>query len=140
MGLFNRNKKRQSIYSNEAFDLIKKGTSYLDFNEYDKALEYFNKALEIEPYNAWALNQKAFVLSIKKRYSEAINLIDLALSKIGIEDEGRFPLLMTKSNALLELRRHDDALECFDEALKVAPATYDKVKEREEFLKRLERI
>lgn len=48
-----------------------RGTAYLNHFEFDKALEDFNKAIAIEPLDAYAYTNRAFVLIRKKEWEDA---------------------------------------------------------------------
>lgn len=58
----------------------KKGDLCYNQNKIDKALSYFEKALEIDPNNPNAINGKGLVLNDKQDYKSAIDLYDKAIS------------------------------------------------------------
>ena len=83
---------------------------------YENALLFYNKSLEIEPSNVGILNNKANVLDQLERNDEALacydesiqlELTDFALTRAGIQ--------------LNILSRSAEALDYFDESLKIAP-------------------
>jgi tetratricopeptide (TPR) repeat protein len=49
--------------------------------DYEKALSYFDKVLEIDPTNAVVLNNKANILFKQEKYDEAVKYYDEALSQ-----------------------------------------------------------
>jgi tetratricopeptide (TPR) repeat protein len=85
------NKKAHSLNDSKGYDndfmlsrilvlkLAGKGTAYGFLKKYLEALECSNKALEIDPNNAWALTNKAWALNGVKRYEEALECSNSAL-------------------------------------------------------------
>ena len=60
-------------------DLFKKGLEATFKHEYEEAIQYFDKVLEIDPNNVDALNNKAAALTKLAKYDEAIQYFDKVL-------------------------------------------------------------
>ena len=91
-----------------------KGTSFLKVGKPDEAMSCFNKVLEINPDDTYALYEKGKVLVELRKYSEAVDCYDHVL-KI---DSNRGDVWYYKGQALLTIDRID-AQYCFDKAKKL---------------------
>ena len=69
---------------------------YIDLGRYDEAIQYYDKALQIDPNDTVALNNKGVALSDLDRYDEAIQNYDKALQI----DPNYTDALNNKGNAL----------------------------------------
>jgi len=67
------------VNAQDASDLAKQCLELLNQSKYEDAISYCDKALEIDPNNIDALNNKAMALSDLGRYEEAISSYDRAL-------------------------------------------------------------
>jgi len=65
------------IASNQAYG---DGSSYLRLNRLDRAVETFDRALELNPDNIDALNAKGVVLTRQRKYPEAVALYNRAIT------------------------------------------------------------
>lgn len=84
------------------------GIQYQCLKEYEKALDYFGKSLEIVP-NSWQImNSKATIFNILERYEEAIEICSKAIEL----NDGIAHLYMNKAEALYNLNRYKEALDC----------------------------
>lgn len=63
----------------EALTHLTRGAKALTDREFEYALEEINKAIELDPYNAEAYNNKSIALFKLKKYAEAIKAADKAL-------------------------------------------------------------
>lgn len=70
-------KKTTSI---ESGGFIGRGDYYLSKKDYEKAIECYDKALEIEPENVYALRSKGSALERLDRYDDAIKIYNKGLS------------------------------------------------------------
>lgn len=92
---------------------MKKGNGYLSVGNYEKALEYLSKALEMKPNYAPAWTLKARVYDRMGEYDLALEAAKKALEfNINKED-----LWLTLGNALSRLGRYEEEIECYDRAL-----------------------
>jgi len=115
------------------------------------ALDNFDKALRLQPYNAELINNRASALTEAKRYEEALAGYDSALairpnyvdahnnrgcalmemqryeealtsySKALILDPDNAEFINNLGRALTSLRRYPEALDCYDDALALRP-------------------
>jgi tetratricopeptide (TPR) repeat protein len=60
-------------------DFASAGISYSQFDQHDKAIEFYNKSLELDPNNKYSLNNKGFTLNTLNKYHDAITLFDKAI-------------------------------------------------------------
>jgi Flp pilus assembly protein TadD len=100
-------------------EIILKGNEYYYKKEYEIALEWYNKALEIDPKNARAWNNKGIVLAVLalEKYKEAIGLFDKAL-EIDPKDARAWN---NKGILLANLEKYKEAIGLFDKALEIDP-------------------
>jgi hypothetical protein len=110
--------------STEFAQLVEEGINLLNHERYDEAIEYFDRALEIDPTDSTTLSNKETVLVNKAsdladlgRYDEAMEVIDEALSILPNDDVA----LTNKGVYLSQLERYDEAIEYFDRALAINP-------------------
>jgi tetratricopeptide (TPR) repeat protein len=128
-----------------------KGKTFYYLGEYDKALSFFEAAINIKPYNHEALNSKGVSLvelrlydasieafnraiEIKPEYHKAWNNKGLVLINLGLNEDALNALgkaieikpdfdkaLYNKSYALLNLGRYKEAFKAFDKAIEINP-------------------
>jgi len=84
--------------------------------KYEKAIECYGRALEINPNYAKVWYNKGNALSKLGRHKEAIECYDRVL-----EINPNFAAWYNKGVALGELRRYEEAIECYDKALEINP-------------------
>ena len=97
--------------------LFKKGLEAIIRYEYDEAIQYFDKVLEIDPKNVDALNNKGVSLGNLHKYDEAIQYFDKVLEI----DPKNVEALNNKAAALIKLAKYDDAIQYFDKVLEIDP-------------------
>ena len=85
--------------------------------DYEQALVQTNLALDINPDNSLAWNQRGLALHRLKRFEQAVASYDRALALWRDHPEA----LSNRGVALYELKRFDEALESYDRALAVRP-------------------
>jgi len=136
--------------SNQSIDeLIEKGNEHFRLGQYEEALPYFEKVLEIEPTNIDALKSKSFILFVSGEFEEASSFLDkvleiepndrnslnlkiMVLGTIDPEEAGKYALKIAELNAkiqsfLLKAEEHylrselEDALSYFNNALELDP-------------------
>jgi len=114
---------------------VNQGIALSNQGKYDEAIKHYNNAININPYDASIWSYKGNSLYNKSNYDEAIKCYDEAirLGKIKAEccGEPNLELLMqdpinavswkNKGLALINQKNYDDALKCFDEAVKLSP-------------------
>lgn len=90
------------------------GDHYFEIEDYDKALEYFTKAVELAPTDTVALHNKGSVQFVLEKYDDAIATFDqlIALDKDDID------AYLTKGAAHFKMARYDDCIASLNEVVK----------------------
>ena len=97
------------------------GTLYYDLKQYNRALDFFNKALEVNPGYASANNNRGAVYIEK-------GLLDLALKDINRAiaiDPEYASAYKNRGDIYKKKGRHQEALKMYDQALKIDPRFID---------------
>jgi len=135
----------------EAKDWLKKGYSFERKKEHEKAIECYDKALEIDPQNAYSWDAKGWALhelgrsgDAEQCYDKAIEIkpkapqfwnnkgvvldsfdnIDEALRcyENAIEIRSNYTMAWCNKGDLLDRQgNHDEAIKCFDRAIQIKP-------------------
>ncbi len=103
--------------SSEFNSLLVKGHSLLSSGDSEKALGYFESALEIDPENTEALIKKGTALEGLRKFAEAIETYDRALAA----DPSLTVAYLYKGGVLNRLQRFTEAMECYEQALRTHP-------------------
>jgi eukaryotic-like serine/threonine-protein kinase len=101
----------------DALELLHKGNSLWTLGKNQDAIEYFDRALEINPRDENALHNKGSALDQLGKYQDAIECYNRAL-QLNPKDENAWN---SKGNALYRLGKHQGAIECYDRALQLKP-------------------
>ncbi len=90
------------------------GDHYFENDDYDKALEYFAKAVELAPEDTIALHNKGSVQFVLENYDDAIATFDqlIAIDKDDID------AYLTKGAAHFKMSRYDDCIASLNEVVK----------------------
>lgn len=90
------------------------GRSSYEEGNYDKALEYYDKALGLKPesFETWDLRGLAFFK--KKKFAEAMDCFNKSLEL----NPEYVDALVNKGNVLQNEKKYEEAIECYDKALK----------------------
>ncbi len=153
-----------SINANRLFE---RGMAFFKLGEYHIAIEFFDKALEIDPEFKLALNNKGASLMMLGRFDEAIKCYDkllelnpnhhLALSNKGfcltklgkyeeaIEsfdkligiDSNNYLAWINKGSTLMSMKKLEEAVECYEKALGLNPESEEAKEAKEKILKKL---
>jgi tetratricopeptide (TPR) repeat protein len=120
------NKNRPTHYESKGYDKVNynlaniwsnKGDAYSILNKYGEAIECYDKAIEINPTDVIACNNKAVTLGNLGRHDEAIECCNKA-----IEIDHRYADAWSNKGFYLgNLGRHDEAIECYDKAIEINP-------------------
>jgi tetratricopeptide (TPR) repeat protein len=97
----------------------------------ERKMHYFGLALELDPNNPAALNNKGMLLHKKEKFHEAIECYDRILNQYNMSES--VPALYNKSLALIKIGRNEAALNFMSKALKQQPDN-DKIKDKIEKL------
>jgi tetratricopeptide (TPR) repeat protein len=106
---FEDKKKKRDLYVQNI------GFAFFQLGKYEEALEYYDKALEIDSEYVSGYNLKGVVLDRLKRYNEALTCYNRALEL----DQNYIHAWHNKGLTLAKLDRKEQALESFDNALKI---------------------
>ena len=101
------------VVSAQPADLLGEGQKYLDANAPLKALECFDKFLSAQPAHADALAKRAMALEKLGRDDEALAGYNRAIAADGTLVIAH----LHKGGLLNRLRRYDEALNCYEQAL-----------------------
>ncbi|TAK56990.1 MAG: tetratricopeptide repeat protein [Bacteroidetes bacterium] len=101
----------------EAEDLFEAGKVYYESSQYLEAIEYYDKAIELDPTFAYPLNGKGNVFYYLHRYEEAIECYDKAIE---LDPTFAYPL-NGKGNVFSDLHGYEEAIECYDNAIELDP-------------------
>ena len=107
-------------------ELFENGVQAIKTQDYEKAIEYFDKILEIEQSNIDALINKGAALIELEKYRKAI----LNFDKILEIDPNNFRALNNKGAALTRLENYEQAISSFDQILDVNPVDETALKNR----------
>ncbi|GEM_PF-408329 len=95
----------------------RKGHSHITLSNPAQALEFFDKALQLEPMDAGALIGKGVALRQLNRVTEALTCYDLVLQN----DSDNVFAWMNKGVLLQTEKRPTEAIQCFDRVLQKEP-------------------
>jgi tetratricopeptide (TPR) repeat protein len=96
-------------------ELVQEGIYYHDDKQYGKAIEYYKKALEIDPKSTLANYELALSYFTKGDWEEAIKYSDIVLKQ---RKDNLLGAYMTKGSALDMLGRTKESIKLFEKALK----------------------
>lgn len=97
--------------------LFIKGLYYSYTNDNQKAIEFFNKCLELDYTFMFAYREKAIVLYNSGKYEEALNVLNRAITLQNNFDEGYYWM----GRCLEKLNRTAEAIESYRTALRYDP-------------------
>jgi len=98
-------------------DLIDKGLEAENATQYDEALSYFDRVLQIEPDNLQALNAKGVIFAKLGKYDDALSYFDRILE---IEPDN-VEVLNNKIALLADRGKLEDATQNIDKILEIEP-------------------
>lgn len=96
------------------------GNGYLE-EDLQKAIELYDKAIELNPGFALAWNNKGYALNHLQRYKEALPVLIQAVQL----DRTLVMALNNCGDALQGLGRNEEAIATYEEAIKLEPASYE---------------
>jgi tetratricopeptide (TPR) repeat protein len=105
----------------EAWETASRGYSLAEFGRFEWALDYYDKALALNPASARTWSDKGRALAELGHHREALKCYDRALER---EPED-IATLINKGHAMASLGRRQEALKCYDRALSMAPGEAD---------------
>jgi len=99
--------------------LILKGDILFCIDKDNEALEYFDMAINADPFCAEAYGSKAGTLDVLGKQIEALNFCELAFENITLKDRHLLPSLYDQKIAILiRLKRFDEAREALKKCAK----------------------
>lgn len=110
-----------SFAQSEIETLVKEGIKYHDNGNYDKAIESYEKALEINPKSTLANYEIALSYFSKGDYKEAITHSDIVLKQ---DEDLLLQAYMTKGSALDMLGKTKESIKLFKTAIKKTDGHY----------------
>jgi tetratricopeptide (TPR) repeat protein len=110
-------KQSRAATTSSVTTLADKGNALFNHDNYAQALQYFNKALAIDPNNEVALTGKGYVLNSLGNYSQAIPYLD----KVIAMDPNNKDALTGKGDSLNGLGNYTQAIPYLDKALAIDP-------------------
>ena len=89
--------------------------------KYAEAIQYYDKALAIEPNDVDVLNNKGLALYNQQKYDESIQYYDKVLAI----DPTNIYALNSKGLALYNQQKYDESIQYYDKALAIEPNDVD---------------
>jgi tetratricopeptide (TPR) repeat protein len=118
--------KKVSSKKEASEDLVKMGEDAANKSNYEQALKYFEKAIEMNPKNDFAWGDRGLMLDKLGRKDEAIE----SFSKALMIDSSNPITWHNKGLTLIKSNRLEESIECFDKAIefngKYAKAWYNR--------------
>ena len=118
--------KKASSRKEASEELVQLGEDLANDRHYDRALEYFNKAIEMNSENDFAWGDRGLMLDKKGRKNEALESFSRALEI----DSSNSITWHNKGLTLLKLGKLAEGVECFNKAIEInekyAKAWYNK--------------
>jgi tetratricopeptide (TPR) repeat protein len=136
------NKNLFLLMGNMHFTLSRMSSGILTIHDRDhnlkKALDYYDKVLDMNQKSYPAQKNKARVLLDLKKYEEAISCLNWILKNLKVPS-GDLTVLLNLGWALLKMERYDDALKCFDSVLDRDPANVEAWRRKGDVFSKTER-
>jgi len=119
----------------DADEWLEVGTDYFENGNYEKAIRFFKKALDMDEENkdAWVMYGIALVET--QEYQDAMDCFDRATDI----DPDNTKAWYNKAELLVRFKKFKDALLCYDEVLDIDPDDEDAYYRREEIEEELNR-
>ncbi|MGA9152365.1 MAG: tetratricopeptide repeat protein [Candidatus Nitrosopolaris sp.] len=117
LGLLPHVKAENNVVSGNSSLLVKEGIALDESGNYTGAIEYYDKALAIDPHNVNALRNKGLALDNSGNYTGAVQYYDKALAI----DPHYVKALNGKGNAFYQLGNYTAAIVYYDKALAIDP-------------------
>ncbi len=102
-------------------ELLNQGVEFLALEQYDRAVRYFDKVINLEQTNELAYFLKGNALSKQKKYKEAMEAYDYAIKY----SPGYKEAYVGKGAMLLYIGSYEEAIKQFEHALRIDPSYKD---------------
>lgn len=107
--------KKVSSKKEASEDLVRMGEDSANKSNYEQALMYFEKAIEMNPNNDFAWGDRGLMLDKQHRRDEAIESFSRAL----MIDPSNSITWHNKGLTLIKLNKLEESIECFDKAIEI---------------------
>lgn len=107
----------------EARNKVQEGIMLHDKGEFEDALKKYDEALALDDNNFLALAEKSITLLSVQRFSEAIENCEKAIDK-HTDEEGLDAVYVSYGNALDQSKKHEDAIDAYNEGIRLFPDYY----------------
>jgi tetratricopeptide (TPR) repeat protein len=105
-----------------------RGQTYLVMGRYDQALADFNRAIEVDPEDAWAIGSRGQTYRLMGRYDEALADLNRAIEL----DPDQDWVIAERGETYRLVERYDEALADLDRAIELYPGDDDYIMKRAE--------
>lgn len=102
---------------------VDEGIAHHDQGDYENALVKYNKALEVDKDNFFALSEKAMTLNALKRYDAAIEYCEKVFDKYRVNDNFK-TVYVTYGNAYDGLKQPEKSIKVYNKGIKEFPNYY----------------
>ena len=93
------------------------GTSFLQTNDYDKAIKFLDKSIKLNPNIPEAYNNKGIALTKIEKHSESVENYDKAISS----KKDYVDAYLNKGISLRIIKKYKEAINCFETCIKLKP-------------------
>jgi tetratricopeptide (TPR) repeat protein len=107
----------------EAEKIVYEGIAYHDKGDYDGAISKYDRALELDKNNLFAMTEKALSLLSLNKLEESIRLCKKSIEQYPNDKELK-TVFVTYGNALDGLKNTDKSIEIYDEGIRLFPEYY----------------
>lgn len=107
-------------FSQEAKKHLESGNEFFDKGEYEKAIEQYDKALELDPNYYQAQFNKGDALYRSEKYADAIQEFEKVTAE-EIPDQVKSSAFHNIGNAQLNAEKYEEAVEAYKKSLRLNP-------------------
>ena len=105
----------ENIYSDKLFYFT--GTSFLQTNDYSKAIKFLDKSIKLNPNIPEAYNNKGIALTKIEKHSESVENYNKAISL----KKDYVDAYLNKGISLRIIKKYKEAINCFETCIKLKP-------------------
>jgi tetratricopeptide (TPR) repeat protein len=109
-------------------------------DQYEEALAAFNRAIELDPEDTWAIAQRGDTHLVLERYEEALDDFSRAIERaIELDLDYGWAIAGLRGDTYRRLKRYDEALADFNRAIDLKPDEAESIANRGEIYRHMER-